>query len=302
MKKETIGSQKGGENNQKSARKDFDKPAKSTRDKKPNFKSQPTKKSALSGAVKYPREKAQGKSERLDVRKNVIECEIFDNATVERIEQILGYKFLDRRLLERAFTHGSKDQSATKNYQSLEFLGDSIVDFIVAKRLMEINPDAHEGALTRLRAQIVSKEPLAEEVGKLGLEKYLIVGKGENAKAISNGQKTMSDIFEAVIAAIYLDSKSIDVAESFILSKLADLFNGKGKHVGVDDYKSKLNEFASRNDVAVSYEELRRTGPAHNPTFVVEVKVNTFVAGVGEGKSKREAEQLAAKQALEKIK
>lgn len=105
-----------------------------------------------------------------------------------------------------------------------------------------------------------------------------------------------------MIAAIYLDSKSIDVAESFILSKLADLFNGKGKHVGVDDYKSKLNEFASRNDVAVSYEELRRTGPAHNPTFVVEVKVNTFVAGVGEGKSKREAEQLAAKQALEKIK
>lgn len=163
MKKETIGVQKGGENNQKSARKDFDKPAKSTRDKKPNFKSQPTKKAALSGAVKYPREKAQDKSERLDAQKNVIECETFDNATVERIEQILGYKFLDRRLLERAFTHGSKDQSATKNYQSLEFLGDSILDFIVAKRLMEINPDAHEGALTRFARKSCQKSRLQKK-------------------------------------------------------------------------------------------------------------------------------------------
>ena len=220
---------------------------------------------------------------------------------VKSIEKIIGYTFKDKALLERAFTHGSKDKSATKNYQSLEFLGDSILDFVVAKRLMEINPDAHEGALTRLRAQIVSKEPLADEVKRLGLEKYLIVGKGENLRAISSQQKIMSDIFEAVIAAIYLDSKSIDRTEKFILAMLADLFNGKGRHVGIDDYKSKLNEFASKNDVKVTYEEIKRTGPAHDPTFLVEVKVNTFVAGVGEGKSKRDAEQLAAKQALEKI-
>lgn len=251
--------------------------------------------SSISDSQKSFQDKKQSEKEMF------IPCETMSDGTVREIEKIVGYTFKDRRLLERAFTHGSKDQSATKNYQSLEFLGDSILDFVIAKRLMEINPDAHEGALTRLRAQIVSKEPLAEEVAKLGLENYLIVGKGENAKAISNGQKTMSDIFEAVIAAIYLDSGSIDSAEKFILSKLADLLNGKGKHVGVDDYKSKLNEFASRNDVAVSYEELKRTGPAHNPTFVVEVKVNTFVAGVGEGKTKREAEQIAAKQALEKI-
>ena len=134
------------------------------------------------------------------------------NNEIVEIEKIIGYTFKDKALLERAFTHGSKEKHATKNYQSLEFLGDSILDFIIAKRLMEINPDAHEGALTRLRAQIVSREPLADEIAKLGLENYLIVGKGENAKAISNQSKIMSDIFEAVIGAIYLDSKNIDLA------------------------------------------------------------------------------------------
>ena len=130
------------------------------------------------------------------------------NNEIVEIEKIIGYTFKDKALLERAFTHGSKEKHATKNYQSLEFLGDSILDFIIAKRLMEINPDAHEGALTRLRAQIVSREPLADEIAKLGLENYLIVGKGENAKAISNQSKIMSDIFEAVLGAIYLDSKT----------------------------------------------------------------------------------------------
>ena len=209
---------------------------------------------------------------------------------IKKIEKIVGYTFKDKSLLERALTHGSASKNALENYQSLEFLGDSILDFIAAKRLMEINPNAHEGALTRIRASIVSKEPLAEEVKKLGLEKY-----------ISSQEKIMSDLFESMIAAIYLDSKSIDVAEKFILSKLADLFNGKCKHFGEEDYKSKLNEFASRNDVSVAYEEIERTGPAHNPTFVVEVKINTFTAGVGKGKTKREAEQNAAKVALDGI-
>ena len=88
------------------------------------------------------------------------------NNEIVEIEKIIGYTFKDKALLERAFTHGSKEKHATKNYQSLEFLGDSILDFIIAKRLMEINPDAHEGALTRLRAQIVSREPLADEIAK----------------------------------------------------------------------------------------------------------------------------------------
>lgn len=221
--------------------------------------------------------------------------------TILELENIIGYTFKDKALLVRAFTHGSASKEATENYQSLEFLGDSILDFVVAKRLMQINPNAHEGALTRLRASIVSKEPLAEEVKKLNLQNYLIVGKGENLAYISSQSKIMSDIFESIIGAIYLDCGSVEKAEKFVFDKLKDMFNGKCRHVGIDDFKSKLNEFASRNDIAVSYVELKRSGPAHNPTFVVEVKVNTFVAGVGEGKTKREAEQNAAKEALERI-
>lgn len=218
------------------------------------------------------------------------------------IEKTIGYTFKDKSLLERAFTHSSADKDATKNYQSLEFLGDSILDFIVAKRLMQINPDAHEGALTKLRAAIVSKEPLAEEITKLNLAKYLKVGKGENARVISAQTKIMSDIFESIVAAIYLDSGDIDIAEKFILVKLADLFNGKSKHGLFEDYKTKLNEFSSRNDVSIEYKLVKQSGPPHDPSFEIEVEVNGFTCGSGVGKSKRDAEQLAAKEAIERLK
>lgn len=91
---------------------------------------------------------------------------------IKKVERIIGYTFKDKVLLERALTHGSASKNALENYQSLEFLGDSILDFIVAKRLMEINPNAHEGTLTRIRATIVSREPLAEEVKKLGAREF----------------------------------------------------------------------------------------------------------------------------------
>lgn len=221
---------------------------------------------------------------------------------IRTIEKKIGYEFTDKALLERAFTHSSADPAATKNYQSLEFLGDSILDFIVAKRLMEINPDAHEGALSKNRAAIVSKEPLANEIDRLGLAKFLIVGKGENAELISAQSKLKSDIFESIIGAIYLDSGKIECAEKFVLSKLADLFNGNFKHAVSTDYKTELNEFASRHELAVSYSLVSQSGPPHNPEFVVSVQINGLESGKGEGKTKKEAEQNAAKVALEHIK
>ena len=220
---------------------------------------------------------------------------------IRTIEKKIGYEFKDKALLERAFTHASVDTCATKNYQSLEFLGDSLLDFIVAKRLMEINPNAHEGALTKNRAQIVSKEPLAEEIDHLDLAKYLIVGKGENQEAITSQSKIKSDIFESIVGAIYLDSNKLAHCEKFVLSKLAPLFNGDSKHMGSHDFKTELNEYASKHDLHVEYVLLSKTGKAHEPTFDVEVKINGLDAGKGEGKSKKEAEQNAAKVALEHI-
>ena len=221
---------------------------------------------------------------------------------IRTIEKKIGYEFTDKALLERAFTHSSADPAATKNYQSLEFLGDSILDFIVAKRLMEINPDAHEGALSKNRAAIVSKEPLANEIDRLGLAKFLIVGKGENAELICAQSKLKSDIFESIIGAIYLDSGKIECAEKFVLSKLADLFNGNFKHAVSMDYKTELNEYASRHELQVEYVFVAERGKQHEPIFEMAVKLNGLDAGRGEGRSKKEAEQNAAKMALEHIK
>lgn len=217
------------------------------------------------------------------------------------MQKKIGYTFKDIKLLERAFTHSSVDKDATKNYQSLEFLGDSILDFVVAKRLMEINPDAHEGSLTKLRASIVSKEPLAEEIKRLDLAKYLVVGKGENAEQISSTTKIMSDIFEAVIAAIYLDSGRIEDAEKFVLSKLAHMFNGACKHTLAPDHKTELNEYASRHDLKIEYVQVSKSGKPHEPVFDCKVRINGLDSGRGKGRSKKDAEQLAAKQALEHI-
>ena len=218
------------------------------------------------------------------------------------IEKKIGYEFKDKELLERAFTHASACGVATKNYQSLEFLGDSILDFVVAKRLMEINPDAHEGALTKNRAAIVSKEPLAEEIDRLDLAKYLIVGKGENLESISSQAKVKSDIFESIIGAIYLDSGSVVPCEKFVLAKLSDYFNGDSKHLGSHDFKTELNEYASRHELKIEYVLVATSGKPHEPIFDVEVKINGLDAGKGEGRSKKEAEQNAAKVALEHIK
>ncbi len=217
------------------------------------------------------------------------------------IQKKIGYIFKDLRLLERAFTHSSQSKNAQENYQSLEFLGDSILDFVVAKRLMEINPNAHEGTLTKLRAQIVSREPLSKEVEHLDLAKYLIVGKGENKDYICAQEKIKSDIFESIIGAIYLDSGKIELAEKFILAKLSPLFDGSAKHPNGADFKSRLNEYASKRDVQVEYRLVSAVGEAHCPTFTCEVAVDSKTLGMGVAKTKREAEQICAKEALKQL-
>lgn len=213
------------------------------------------------------------------------------------IEKKIGYVFKDKKLLERAFTHGSAKAAARENYQSLEFLGDSILDFVIAKRLMELYPDAHEGELTKLRANIVSRNPLAEEVEKLALADYLIVGKGESRQNIASQTKIKSDIFESVIGAIYLDSGELSCAENFILDKLSLYIIGKNRESKAVDYKSVLNEYASKHDLKAEYRQLEKSGAPHEPVFKFAVLLNGKPAGEGSGSTKREAQQNAAEQA-----
>ena len=218
------------------------------------------------------------------------------------IEKKIGYTFKNKVLLERAFTHSSASREATKNYESLEFLGDSLLDFIVAKRLMIENPDAHEGALTSRRAEIVSQAPLEKEIEHLGLAKFLIVGKGESAETITEHTKVKSNLFEAIVGAIYFDSGKLEDAEKFVLSKLRSHFDGSYKHEGNGDHKTQLNEFASKHKIKVEYNLLEQSGAPHDPTFKTEVRLDGLYAGVGIGKTKKAAEQEAAKMAISRIK
>ena len=218
-----------------------------------------------------------------------------NNSDIKVVEGKIGYTFKNKRVLTRAFTHSSASKIATENYESLEFLGDSILDFIVAKRLMIENPDAHEGALTQRRAEIVSQEPLEKAVEKLGVAKYLTVGKGEKLESIINHTKVKSNLFESIVGAIYLDSGSIDFAEKFILEALKSHFDGSIKHVEDFDYKSELNEFATRHKL------VEVSGAPHEPTFVVDVLIDGVSSGRGKGKNKKGAEQSAAQIALKHI-
>lgn len=219
---------------------------------------------------------------------------------IKEVEKIIGYEFKDKALLNRALTHNSKEQKTTKNYQSLEFLGDSILDFIVAKRLMEIYPNAKEGELTELKANIVSKEPLAKVIDDLNLNDYLQA----EADSILTSPKVMSDIFEAIVAAIYLDSNDITRAETFILVKLESTFRNAQNKDTIKDYKSLLLEYCSKQKVKINveFEVVDISGPPHNSTFKVCCKVEGRPYGYGIGQSKKEAEQKAAEVALDELK
>ncbi|NLZ25645.1 MAG: ribonuclease III [Clostridiales bacterium] len=215
------------------------------------------------------------------------------------IEKAIGYEFKNKELLKRAFTHGSYPDG--KSYQNIGFLGDSILDFIVAKVLFECFDDHSEGYLSKLRAQIVSEKPLADAINRLGVSKYLFVGTGEKKQNISSLPSVESDLYEAIVGAIFLDS-GIKEAEDFILRTLYGQINLSAKSQTTHDYKSKLNEYALKNSLVHRYEMISGEGPAHNPMFTFAVYINDIKMGEGKGKTKKEAQQNAAKAALYEIK
>jgi ribonuclease-3 len=221
---------------------------------------------------------------------------------VDEIEKIIGYSFKNKELLCRAFTHNSFAKlQKTKSYQALEFLGDSILDFLVAERLMELIPSAEEGLLTKLRSTVVSARPLAQIVGAKGLNRYLLMGAGEAKQHIDDNDKVRSDIFEAMIAAVYLDG-GMKAAKTVALGLLADKLNAAASSKFEGDHKSDLNEFAAKNEIELQYVLSSSAGEAHSPEFCFDVMFEGVKIGSGAGKSKKDAQQAAAKAALEYFK
>lgn len=219
---------------------------------------------------------------------------------IAEIEKTIDYVFNDKALLTRAFTHSSTSKNPEVNNETLEFLGDSILNFVIAKTLMLQSPTQDEGMLSRERADVVSQTPLQKAVYEMGLGQYLIVGKGERAEHLTKHSKAASSLFEAILGAIYLDAREIAPCEKLVLYALKDPI-AAAEHPVEHDFKSMLNEYGTKHRCSVKYVMTGETGEPHAPVFSMQVLINDEVKGEGKGGTKKSAEQRAAKAALEAV-
>lgn len=218
---------------------------------------------------------------------------------MRHLEETLGYTFRDRSLLENALTHSSyANENRFKGCQSnerLEFLGDSVLGMVTADYLFRTHPDLPEGDLTRTRAALVCEESLVEVAKAWGLGEYLRLGKGENAGGGRRRPSIQADAVEAVLAAVYLDG-GIGSARKIIQKYILDRESEKARN---RDYKTALQELVQRESGQVlQYRLTGSSGPDHAKIFTVEVDLNGATIGQGEGHSKKEAEQNAARAAI----
>ncbi|SBW06732.1 Ribonuclease 3 [uncultured Eubacteriales bacterium] len=221
---------------------------------------------------------------------------------MDKLEEKLGYAFQNRALLENALTHSSyANENRGKGLQSnerLEFLGDSVLGMVTADYLYRTHPDLPEGDLTRTRAALVCEGSLVEVARELDLGSHLLLGKGEDAGGGRTRPSIVADAVEAVIAAVYLDG-GIGSARKIITRFILDAEEEKA---GSRDYKTALQELVQReNGQVLEYRLVGATGPDHAKVFQVAVDLNGAPIGAGEGRSKKEAEQAAAKAAFAEL-
>ena len=223
-------------------------------------------------------------------------------------EEKLGYSFKDKTLLRLCFTHSSysHEHGGVKNNERLEFFGDSILGFITTEYLIEKFPSADEGQLTEYKQRLVSSEPLSKAIEKSGLDEFLMFGEGEKKNSPEHHKSARENLFEAIVAGIYLDG-GLEEVKKFIkrtlFSKISLSTNNKKKDVEttkVIDYKGKLQEFVQKNKMGtLLYSVKQRSGPDHNPVFVMAVTLNDRELAFAKGGKKTEAEKVAAQKALE---
>lgn len=224
----------------------------------------------------------------------------------KKFEKILKYNFKNKDLLVLALTHSSYTNENKKDiYMSnerLEFLGDSVLSVVISEFLYTTHKEMSEGDMSKLRALIVCESSLAKVAREISLDSFLLLGKGEEITGGRNRDSILSDAFEAVLGAMYLDS-GIENVKTFILDVTKEIVRDVLNGDIVFDYKTKLQEIVQHDGVLeLSYNIIEERGPDHNKEFVANVVVNGEVKGSGIGKTKKDAEQHAAKKALEGIK
>jgi len=234
-------------------------------------------------------------------KKNVL---IEQNTDFDKLEQDIGYKFKNRALLYRALTHSSyTNEQKTKgnvaeSNERLEFLGDSVLSLIVSEDIFKNYPQMPEGELSRIRAGTVCERALGEYASTFSLGSYLFMGKGE---AMTRGRERVSliaDAFEALLAAIYLDG-GIEATKTFVMPFITSEIGRIFKSGHTEDYKTMLQQIVQQEKGEIlEYALAGMSGPAHDRIFTVQAKLNSNIIGRGEGRTKREAEQNAAFEAL----
>ena len=217
---------------------------------------------------------------------------------MDSLENKLGYRFHNQQLLSEALNHSSyanEHRGSLGSNERLEFLGDSVLGFVSAEYLSRGHRDLPEGDLTRMRASLVCEQSLYEVAKELDLGSYLKLGRGEEAGGGRERQSILADAVEAVFAAVYLDGGIEPVRELIIRILLSQAPDNQERK----DYKTTLQEVVQRHSGQVlTYHMVSQSGPDHNKTFLFEVRLNDRPIGQGEGRSKKEAEQAAAKDAL----
>ncbi|MDI3327125.1 MAG: ribonuclease III [Alicyclobacillaceae bacterium] len=215
----------------------------------------------------------------------------------------LGVAFRDRNLLKQAFTHSSyrnEHRGDTQDNERLEFLGDAVLELLVSEFLFRSYPHMPEGELTRMRAAIVCEPSLVRFASALGLEQYIRLGRGEEMSGGRRRPSLLADVYEALIGAIYLD-QGLDAARAFLERFMFPALQKEQAPI-LDDYKTMLQEHVQKVGLGpLTYRIIDERGPAHHKEFVAQVWVGGQPYGEGSGRSKKEAEQHAAREALLKL-
>lgn len=219
---------------------------------------------------------------------------------MDELFEKLGIKPKDLRLYNTAFLHSSyaNEHRAKADYERLEFLGDSVVDLVIADYLYSCENE-DEGEMTKVRASYVCENALYEYATNLGLNRYIKVGHGEEKEGGKYKKAIVADIFEALMGAIYLDL-GYATARRTVLNIIVPYIEDPNVTF-FSDYKSSLQEYVQTTQQSLIYDLVSEEGPAHDRTFTVEVRIDDIVYGTGVGSTKKEAEQEAAKVALNKL-
>lgn len=222
---------------------------------------------------------------------------------LEKLENEIKYTFKNKELLKKALTHTSyANEKRIESNEKLEFLGDSILEFISSKYLYSNYPSLKEGEMTKVRATVVCEKSLYKIAKKHNFSEFLYLGKSEQLTGGKDRPAILADSVEAIMAAMYLDGGLKEV-EKFIINNLKEEIEIATKHVGDRDYKTVLQEkLQEHGDVRIVYEITKEEGPDHNKSFEAQVSLNGKVLAKGKGKSKKEAHMQAAKKALENMK